>query len=253
MANERRRPTQNELIVLLGEVDRVCPLCSKPLQYRKAGKLHNNVDIAHIYPLNPKPEEEKLLVNEERLSEDVNAIENLLALCKGCHSKFDKPRTIEDYRKAVGLKRAALTRAASRHKWCEFHLQDELREIVAALMTAKPLESSGSNALSYDPKTLEEKVGDKLAGLVKNRVQYEITTYYLFLKDAFRTLESSNSTSAQQILLQVRDYYLEMTKQNVSHADMLRGIAQWIAARTGASNESSSILASFFVQNCEVF
>jgi hypothetical protein len=254
MSNNRRRPTANEMIVLLAEVDRVCPLCSKPLQKRKNGKLRNRVEIAHVYPLNPTAEEEKLLANEIRLSADVNAIENLLALCEGCHTEFDKPRTVEEYRKVVHIKKTALARSASREKWWEFKLQHELREIVEALMTATPSVGTGSNdPLSYDPKTLDEKVGDELNALIKNRVRYEITAYYQSVKNAFRALEKANASSAQQVLLQVKAYYLEQTKLELSHADILRAIADWVESKTGADTEISNILASFFVQNCEVF
>lgn len=230
----------------------MCPLCSKPLQYRKHGKLHNRVELAHIYPLNPTAEEEKLLKDEERLSADVNAIENFLALCEGCHTEFDKPRTLEEYRKLVLIKKRLLSVSASRENRWKFTLQEELRDVVDALMKANALDSAGTQ-LSYDPKTLDEKVGDKLEHLSKNRVQFEIASYYQCVREAFRALENSNTASAQQILLQVRAYYLEQTKLKLSHAEVLHAIADWVAAQTDATPEASHILASFFVQNCEVF
>ena len=241
------------MIVLLAEVDRMCPLCSKPLQYQKNDKWHNRVEIAHIYPLNPTAEEEKLLKDEERLSADVNAIENFLALCEGRHTEFDKPRTREEYRKLVLIKKKLLARSASREKRWKFTLQEELREVVDALMKANVSDDAGSSPLSYDPKTLEEKVGDKLEHLTKNRVQFEIASYYQTVREAFRELEKSNTSSAQQILLQVKAYYLEQTKLKLSHAEILHSIAEWVTAQTGAEPEASQILASFFVQNCEVF
>lgn len=254
MSHKRRRPTSNELIELLAEVDRVCPLCSKPLQYRKKGKLHNRLEVAHIYPLNPTDEEANLLANEERLSTDVNAIENFLAVCEGCHTEFDKPRTVEEYRKVALIKKTARARTASRETHWKFTLQEEIRDIVAALMTTATLEDDVSSVpLSYDPKTLDEKVGDELDALVKKRVRYEITAYYPFVRRAFRALEKSNASSAQQILLQVKAYYLEQTKLGLSHADILRTIAEWVTSQTDADAEVANILASFFVQNCEVF
>lgn len=253
ISNNRRQPTNNEMIVLLAEVDRMCPLCLKPLQYRKQGKLHNRVEIAHIYPLNPTAEEEILLKNEERLSADVNAIENFLALCEGCHTEFDKPRTLEEYRKLVQLKKTQLANSASREKRWKFPLQEELQVVVEALLKANVSDGTGSLPLSYDPKTLQEKVGDKLDHLSKNRVQFEIASYYPCVREAFRVLEKSNSSSAEQILLQVRAFYLEQTKLELSYAEILHAIANWVKAQTGAKPEASQILASFFVQNCEIF
>lgn len=209
--------------------------------------------MAHIYPLNPTAEEEKLLKDEERLSADVNAIENFLALCDGCHTEFDKPRTLEEFRKLVLIKKRLLALFASRENRWKFTLQEELRDVVDALMKANASDGAGTHPLSYDPKTLDEKVGDKLEHLSKNRVQFEIASYYQCVREAFRALENSNTASAQQILLQVKAYYLEQTKLNLSHAEILYAIADWVAARTGAAPEASHILASFFVQNCEVF
>jgi hypothetical protein len=211
------------------------------------------VDIAHIYPLNPTPEEEELLKNEERLSTDVNAIENLLALCEGCHTEFDKPRTVEDYRKVLQIKKTLLARSASREVRGEFKLQEELREIIGELMKFQISDGNGSDALSYDPKTLDEKVGDELSPFIKGRVRYQINNYYPFIREAFRTLEKASTSSAQQILLQVKTYYLEQTKLKLTHAQILYAIADWVTAQTGADPEVANILASFFVQNCEVF
>ncbi|MFO0941754.1 MAG: ABC-three component system protein [Pirellulales bacterium] len=253
ISNKRRRPSDNETIVLLAEVDRLCPLCSKPLQYWKGGRLHNRFELAHLYPLNPTTEEKKLLKDEEHHPTDVNAIENFLALCEGCHAEFDKPRTLEEFRKLVLIKKKLLSRSASRENWWKFSIQEELRGIVAALMRATDADRADTHALSYDPKTLDEKVGNKLDHLSKNRVRFEITSYYQCIRQAFRLLESSNTASAQQILLQVKAYYLEQTKLNLSHADILHAVAAWVATRTDATQEASHILASFFVQNCEVF
>lgn len=215
--------------------------------------MHNRVEMAHIYPLNPTAEEEKLLKDEERLSEDVNAIENFLALCKGCHTEFDKPRTLEEYRKLVLIKKKLLAHFASRERRWRFTLQEELRDVVDTLMNANVSSGTGNYPLSYDPKTLDEKVGGKLEQLSKNRVQFEIAHYYQCVREAFRALENSHTSSAQQILLQVKTYYLELTKLTLSHAEILDSIAGWVASRTGATQEASHILASFFVQNCEIF
>ena len=58
----------------------------------------------HIYPLNPTIEETQLLKHEARLSTDVNDEDNVIPLCEICHGKFDKPRTVEEYRSLFKLK-----------------------------------------------------------------------------------------------------------------------------------------------------
>ena len=96
-------PTESEY--LFSQVGGICPVCSLSLTYEKIGRLQKQYEIAHIYPLNPTDEEVELLKNEERLSDDVNSIDNLIPLCPGCHNRFDKPRTIEEYRALLTVKK----------------------------------------------------------------------------------------------------------------------------------------------------
>ena len=49
-----------------------------------------------------------MLKDEERLSKDVNSLDNVIAVCRICHKKFDTPRTIEEYRSWVRLKKKLL-------------------------------------------------------------------------------------------------------------------------------------------------
>ena len=94
---ENRPPiTENQKLLLFAEVDGVCPNCPNVLMYDKNGRKYKEFQIAHIYPLNPKPDEIETLRNEERLSKDPNHLDNLICLCESCHTKFDKPRTAEE-------------------------------------------------------------------------------------------------------------------------------------------------------------
>src|SRR5690554_5181643 len=101
MSNIRKKYSDAQNVALLSQVSRVCPLCSEPLFYKKAGKSFKSYEIAHIYPLNPTAQEKVLLEHEERLCNDVNDENNVIPLCEICHGKFDKPRTAEEYRKLL--------------------------------------------------------------------------------------------------------------------------------------------------------
>ena len=95
MGDNRRIFSDNEKMVLFNEVDGRCPICGKPLTNTKNGQIIKMFEVAHIYPANPRPEEIELLKDEERLSKDVNSLDNVIAVCRICHKKFDTPRTIE--------------------------------------------------------------------------------------------------------------------------------------------------------------
>ena len=61
MKENRPQITDNQELLLFSEVDGVCPNCPNVLMYDKNGRKNKNYEIAHIYPLNPKPEEVKVL------------------------------------------------------------------------------------------------------------------------------------------------------------------------------------------------
>lgn len=114
MSNARRKYTQAEEIALTTQVDSCCPLCGEGLFYEKRSGTFKNYELAHIFPLNPKLEELKELANAIRLHGDVNHPDNIIPLCTACHTKFDKPRTIDEYNKLYLLKRKVLDRANHR-------------------------------------------------------------------------------------------------------------------------------------------
>ena len=95
MGDNRRIFSDNEKMVLFNEVDGRCPICGSPLTNSKNGKIIKIFEVAHIYPANPLPSEIEVLKDEERLSEDVNSLDNVIAVCRICHKKFDTPRTEE--------------------------------------------------------------------------------------------------------------------------------------------------------------
>ena len=108
MQDNRRKFSDNEKQVLFDEVHGRCPICGRRLTHSKNGHFYRTFEVAHIYPANPKTEEEKLLATEERLSDDVNSLKNVVAVCRICHKKFDTPRTIDEYRTWVRMKKKLL-------------------------------------------------------------------------------------------------------------------------------------------------
>ena len=81
MSNNRKKFTENDNLILYSEVEGMCPLCPNTLMYEKNDQNRKNYEIAHIYPLNPKADEIKLLKDQERLSTDPNDLKNQICLC----------------------------------------------------------------------------------------------------------------------------------------------------------------------------
>jgi hypothetical protein len=250
--NKRPQFTKNQNTFLVGQVNGECPICSRPLLYPKNGDKHKGYDIAHIYPLNPHPHEVDLLREEERLSADVNDERNLIPLCKLCHRKFDIPRTVEEYRSLVAVKKEILSQAAERIVWQEFSLKNEIQNVVTALSQSDNLEIDG--VLDYDPKSVDEKTKGKLQHIFRRKIKSNVSSYFSFVKKEFVLIEKSQPGLSNLIALQVKLYYEDQKIRGIYQQDIFKNIVHWMNAKSvEKSIEACEIITSFFVQNCEVF
>jgi 5-methylcytosine-specific restriction endonuclease McrA len=93
---KRKRPSYNFETRLLVEANSLCPLCGKYLHEEKNNKTLKLYEIAHIYPHSPTPEQ-LIALKDITKPKEVEAFENMIALCKDCHSKQDFHTTTEEY------------------------------------------------------------------------------------------------------------------------------------------------------------
>lgn len=133
MQDNRRKFSDNEKQVLFDEVHGRCPICGRRLTHSKNGHFYRTFEVAHIYPANPKTEEEKLLATEERLSDDVNSLKNVVAVCRICHKKFDTPRTIDEYRTWVRMKKKLLQENEIKDNYALFNIEDDIAVVMKTL------------------------------------------------------------------------------------------------------------------------
>ena len=95
---DRRTPTKYDELLLLEEVDSICPVCGISL-INKQAKKKKQFEIAHIYPNSPTKEEVKELMGVERLGSNSEDIQNWIALCSKCHTEYDFHKTKDEYLK----------------------------------------------------------------------------------------------------------------------------------------------------------
>lgn len=252
MSNERIKYTPAQQTALVTQVDRVCPLCSDSLFYKKKSRTYKNYEIAHIYPLNPKPEEEKLLRNELRLSEDVNHENNVIPLCIDCHGKFDKPRTLEEYRNLFNIKKRLIAKSSQEEMWGRYNIEAELSLVIDALYNDPDPDIEAE--LEFTPKAVDEKLNSTLTRPTHRKIKSQVRDYYLFIKEKFSVLDQSEAELSETISLQVKAYYLKQKRLGLDQQDIYENIVAWINAKTKPKTaDASEIIASFFIQNCEVF
>ncbi|WP_172681131.1 ABC-three component system protein [Pseudomonas kilonensis] len=246
----RKKPTENTNILLVGEVSSRCPKCGKGLMFTKGTTNSKKFEVAHIYPFSPTAAEKDLLKNEIRLNEDVDHIDNLIALCFDCHNEFDNPRTIAEYREMVQLKKSIIEKNNNKKLMDDFTIEAEIVNIIDALESI----ASESTELSLEPKRVDQKINKSMSPLTKNRIKSNVTNYYLFVRQRLAALEMSKPASSTLICAQVKTFYLKQSTLTNNQQTIYSNVVEWIMTRTRSqSREASEIIASFFVQNCEIF
>lgn len=253
MTLERRSYTRAEELSLTTQVEGCCPLCDKELFYDKGLHTYKGFEFAHIYPLNPKPEEHEELKNVARLHADPNDPDNLIPLCKECHTKFDKPRTRAEYEILYGLKNNLIERERQRALMREYPIEKDIQHIIAALAIVS-VDDSGEQELSLDPKSVDSKFDDTMPPLTRRKIKRNVGDYYQHVFREFRTLEQQTPTKSQLIYTQVKSFYLKQKTLGLSQKEIFQNVVEWFQNSTKAETiEAPEIVAAFFIQNCEVF
>jgi len=251
MSTARKTYSIPQNTALLSQVDSLCPLCDVRLFYNKNGRSQKKYELAHIYPLNPSPEEIKLLKNEEILNSDVNHEDNIIPLCLTCHKKFDTPRTVEEYRQLVKIKKDLIQRDLQKDLMSEYPIEESLSFIVEKLCSH---DTDNANNPITDPKEVENKLNNTIDFSTKTQIKNNVREYFYFVKNKFKEMDKIFPGQPESISAQVRAYYIKQKSLSTSQQEIYKNIALWIMKRTNASNNHSvDIITAFFIQNCEVF
>jgi hypothetical protein len=252
VALERRSYTPAEEIALATQVEGCCPLCGTVLFYKKKAHTYRYYELAHIYPLNPKQVEADELKDVELLSADRNDLDNLIPLCNGCHTRFDKPRTRAEYEELFRIKRGLIERARQRALMREYPIEDGIHQIVVALGNVS-FDEEVDQDLTLDPQSVDPKCKTAVPELIIRKIKRNVTDYYPHVKREFRALEQEYPTKSQLIYSQVRTFYLKQKSLGLSKQEIYQNIVTWFRNVTKTDMiEAPEVIAAFFVQNCEV-
>lgn len=252
LQDNRRKFSDNEKQVLFDEVHGRCPVCGKRLTHSKNGHFYRTFEVAHIYPANPKPEEEKLLATEERLSEDVNSIKNVVAVCRICHKKFDTPRTIDEYRTWVRMKKKLLQENEIKDNYALFNIEDDIAVVMKTLNSVAIEEAMVP--LSLTSLKVDEKANDTLPYVLKRTIKNNVVDYFDFISKGFADIDKVTPYKFSTIAAQIRSFYYKCMQINNNQEVIYYSLVDWLDEKTNHySKVACEILIAFFIQDCEVF
>ncbi len=252
MTNDRRTYSEAETVALVAQVDGRCPLCDAALFNKKRSRTYKVYELAHIYPLNPLASEVTELAHSPRLHADVNDPDNIIPLCPRCHEIFDKPRTADEYAMLYRVKSEALQGERQRTLAAQYPLEEQIASIVAQLHDSALDADAGE--LQLLARTLDQKLDGTMPPPTKRKVRHAVEDYFTHVRAAFLELERTDPGCSQVIFGQVRTFYLKQKSLQLTQADVFANVVQWIRGHAQARTlESAEVVASFFIQNCEVF
>lgn len=255
MATKRDSYGDNEHSILYAETGGCCPLCTLPILFQKKGskRTSKGYEVAHIYPLNPTQSQATALVGYPA-PPDINALENVIALCPTCHTKYDKDFKLDELVRLRRIKDGYLSEAKAKITASEHTIQVEVCEILDAIATFNFDETVELSPTNFDISTVDRKLKTGMSPLQKREIKINAISFYMRIRDHIRWLEQQDQASVRILQNQINSYYLAMNKQNPENKDLVFNyVAQWISAKTNKPILAAKVLTSFFVQNCEVF
>lgn len=251
MGETRKKWTDVQLAILYNQVNGICPMCQKVLWYEKNNQIKKWFEVAHIYPLNPSTEEKEILKNEPVLfDKDKNDLNNVIALCPNCHTYVDNPTTLETYRKLYDLKKKFIDNDKISLLYSSYIIEEDIIKIVNAMASGL---NNDIEKIQYDLIKVDNKIDDKRI-VLRNKVKFDVSQYYLFIRNLFLEIEKNNSGIFDIIAGQIKSFYLKIKTISIDQEEIYEHISEWLYNKYKIGTiESYKILVSFFIQNCEVF
>lgn len=251
MMNKRKQWNENDKIFLFNEVDGFCPLCTKSLMYIKNNKLEKNINIAHIFPHSPTSDELIILHEVEKINKDSEHINNVICLCPECHLKFDKPRTLEEYNKLLEIKKSLIKNWEIKDKYDSYKIEEDIKKILMILSDDK--NENYVDELEYNPKTIDNKTNKTIKNLTKRKIKYHVSEFFHIIKHEFKNIDTVKPNKATKIATQIKSFYYESLEIENNQEFIYNSLVEWLDKKTAINKEASSIIISYFIQNCEVF
>ena len=89
--------------------------------------------------------------------------------------------------------------------------------------------------------------------MTKRKIKNHVRDFFHIVKKEFQNIDSIKASKSTLIATQVKVFYLKAMDNNVNQEDIFNYLVEWLNKRTSISKDASSIVISYFVQNCEVF
>lgn len=196
------------------------------------GKLGANYEVTFIDPS----------VSETRM-------ENLIALCPTCYSKYITGRKDEQVQRLLHIKKNLVDDYEAKETVSMQKVEDGIRKVLEKI---PKMQVPANIDLNYNPVTLRQKIAtDNLMLYLKAKTN--VNVYYNAVQEAFTELNAERVLRYKPFCLQVRMTYVNLSEMGLSQDEIFEKMVDWLQDATHENRSSCEVIISYFIQKCEVF
>ena len=233
----------------------VCPLCGDELIKKKNGKLVGSYKKIIAFPLTDNHDNNEKITYYKNMVSDSCQGNTTVILCKDCAQEYEKNFMLDDLKKIVAFFKAkqdekVLTDIRKRAEIDQdiVSIIDELAKYDEGRVEENTKKNLNMYALKISSKIRKENL------LLRSAIERNVMLYYRFIEQQFKQLDKTKSRSFMKFAHKIQGIYLNLADTEESQDAIFGKIVEWLMSISGNENHiACSIIASFFVQNCEVF
>lgn len=262
--DDHSKMKNDQAMRLLLEVNQECPLHKFHTKKVPLLKTYHDANInkfrakpeftiINIYPAGLKPMDSIKFDAIQKKPSQPNDDSNKLCVCCKCASKYTLKPNPKDYEYLINVKRNITSSTIIEETANQVTLEDDINEILNGLVNVQ-LSKDNIEELRMKPLTLANKIYDENIDLKQHLT--DNLPYYHYIRKLLQSLDDKQSVF-ETIAMEVSLCFKKISKINSEQTNIYVGIINWILEKSGKDmnkfRPAADKIASFFVQNCEVF
>lgn len=219
---------------LLQECNSLCPLpeCSKPLYVKKDEEKQPYFQIIQINPQKP-----------------YDRLYNLLAVCPKCAAKLNIQKTEHDILRLAEIKQ----RMQKNEEILELSAEEKIgQDITSLIEKITNAESAELSELNYSPIELKKKFLPS-EHLLEDEIKPRVVKYFNFINELLKQKVEKENFNETKFRKAVKHIYENLEAEEFEKTQIFEAISERFYNMSKNSHIACHILASYFVQSCEIF
>lgn len=219
---------------LLQECNSLCPLpeCSKPLYVKKDEEKQPYFQIIQINPQKP-----------------YDRLYNLLAVCPKCAAKLNIQKTEHDILRLAEIKQ----RMQKNEEISELSAEEKIgQDITSLIEKITNAESAELSELNYSPIELKKKFLPS-EHLLEDEIKPCVVKYFNFINELLKQKVEKENFNETKFRKAVKHIYENLEAEEFEKTQIFEAISERFYNMSKNSHIACHILASYFVQSCEIF